>query len=130
MRTEKEESMEFHEKLLQLRRRYSVSQTELAEAVGVSRKSIQFYESGERYPRHRVLEKLAEFFNVSIEYLTSTEERYYDNSGAFSAANLVNEVTALFAGGSLSEEDKDLVMRVIQEAYWDSKGIKVNKINK
>lgn len=122
--------MEFHEKLVQLRRRYSVSQTELAEAVGVSRKSIQFYESGERYPRSGVLSRLAEFFNVSVEYLTSSEEYYSDNGGAFSAANLVNEVTALFAGGSLSEEDKDLVMRVIQEAYWDSKGIKVGKNNK
>ena len=119
--------MKFHEKLLHLRKRYSVSQTQLADAVGVSRKSIQFYESGERYPRNKVLTKLAEFFNVSVEYLTSDEERYTDNGGAFSAANLVNEVTALFAGGSLSEEDKDLVMRVIQEAYWDSKGIKVNK---
>jgi len=27
----------------------------------------------------------------------------------------------------LSEEDKDMVMRVIQEAYWDSKGIKTTK---
>ena len=57
--------MQFHEKLLSLRKRYSVSQTELADAVGVSRKSIQFYESGERYPRNGVLTKLAEFFNVS-----------------------------------------------------------------
>ena len=56
--------MQFHEKLQSLRRRYSVSQTELAEAVGVSRKSIQYYESGERYPRGGVLAKLAEFFNV------------------------------------------------------------------
>lgn len=118
--------MQFHEKLLSLRKRYSVSQTELAEAVGVSRKSIQFYESGERYPRGGVLAKLAEFFNVSVEYLTSTDDNYPDGKSMFSAANLVNEVAALFAGGSMSEEDKDLAMRVIQEAYWDSKGIKLN----
>ncbi len=120
-------NMQFHEKLLSLRKRYSVSQTELADAVGVSRKSIQFYESGERYPRNGVLTKLAEFFNVSVEFLTSTDESYSDNNGAFSAANLVDEVAALFAGGSMSEEDKDLAMRVIQEAYWDSKGIRLNK---
>ncbi len=122
--------MQFHEKLLSLRKRYSVSQTELAEAVGVSRKSIQYYESGERYPRGGVLAKLAEFFNVSVEYLTSSDEIYSDGKSMFSAANLVNEVAALFAGGSLSEEDKDLAMRVIQEAYWDSKGIKLSSQNK
>ncbi len=118
--------MQFHEKLLQLRKRYAVSQTELAEAVGVSRKSIQYYESGERYPRSGVLGMLAEFFNVSVEYLTSEDDNMPDGKSMFSAATLVNEVAALFAGGSLSEEDKDLAMRVIQEAYWDSKGIKIS----
>ncbi len=117
--------MKFNEKLVMLRRRYSVSQSDLAEAVGVSRKSIQFYESGERYPRSRVLSKLAEFFNVSLEYMTSEDEHYIPEKTSGSAAVLVNEVAALFAGGTLSEEDKDLAMRVIQEAYWDSKGIKI-----
>ncbi len=122
--------MQFHEKLLSLRKRYSVSQTELADAVGVSRKSIQFYESGERYPRSGVLAKLAEFFNVSVEYLTSADDAPPDSGSMFSAASLVNEVAALFAGGSMSEEDKDLAMRVIQEAYWDSKGIKLGSSHK
>lgn len=119
--------MQFNEKLLSLRKRYSVSQTDLANAVGVSRKSIQYYESGERYPRNGVLVKLAEFFNVSVDYLTSTDE-LADGKRMFSAATLVNEVAALFAGGTLSEEDKDLAMRVIQEAYWDSKGIRLERV--
>lgn len=115
--------MKFNEKLSMLRRRYSVSQSDLAEAVGVSRKSIQYYESGERYPRGGVLAKLADYFSVSLEYLTSEDEVYIGEKGKDSAA-LINEVAALFAGGSLSDEDKDLAMRVIQEAYWDSKGVK------
>lgn len=117
--------MRFNEKLITLRRRYSVSQSDLASAVGVSRKSIQYYEAGERYPRGGVLSKLAEYFNVSLEYLTSEEEHYIPEQGTGSAAALVNEVAALFAGGTLSEADKDMAMRVIQEAYWDSKGIKI-----
>lgn len=117
--------MQFSEKLSRLRKRYSVSQSDLADAVGVSRKSIQYYESGERYPRSGVLIKLADFFNVSVDYLTSDEESFGSKKSAFSADAVLDEVTALFAGGSLSEEDKDMVMRVIQEAYWDSKGIKL-----
>ncbi len=117
--------MQFNERLTQLRKRYSVSQTELANAVGVSRKSIQYYESGERYPRNGVLVKLAEYFSVTLEYLTSGAEPQAHQ--AHSAEALIDEVTALFAGGELSEEDKDMVMRVIQEAYWDSKGIKTTK---
>ncbi len=117
--------MQFNERLTQLRKRYSVSQTELANAVGVSRKSIQYYESGERYPRNGVLVKLAEYFNVTVDYLTS--EGAAQSHSSNSAESLVSGVTALFAGGELSDEDKDMVMRVIQEAYWDSKGIKSTK---
>lgn len=116
--------MQFSERLMQLRKRYSVSQTDLANAVGVSRKSIQYYESGERYPRSAVLKRLAEYFNVTVEYLTSSDDAA---AVGFSAESLISGFTALFAGGELSEEDKDKVMRVIQEAYWDSKGIKTTK---
>ncbi len=115
--------MQFSERLTQLRKRYSVSQTELASAVGVSRKSIQYYESGERYPRSGVLSRLAEYFNLTVEQLTADGEAV-TNSG-YSTQALISGVTALFAGGELSEEDKDMVMRVIQEAYWDSKGVKI-----
>lgn len=115
--------MQFSERLTQLRRRYSISQTELANAVGVSRKSIQYYESGERYPRSGVLVKLAEYFKVTVDYLTSDGEAV--TKSGYSTNAIIGEVTALFAGGDLSEEDKDMVMRVIQEAYWDSKGVKI-----
>ena len=115
--------MQFSERLTQLRRRYSISQTELANAVGVSRKSIQYYESGERYPRSGVLVKLAEYFNVTVDHLTADGDAV--TRSGYSTDALIGEVTALFAGGDLSEEDKDMVMRVIQEAYWDSKGVKI-----
>ena len=62
---------------------------------------------------------------MTLEYMTSEDEHYIPEKTSGSAAVLVNEVAALFAGGTLSEEDKDLAMRVIQEAYWDSKGIKI-----
>ena len=34
---------------------------------------------------------------------------------------LVAGVSALFAGGELSENDKDAVMRALQDAYWMAK---------
>ena len=123
--------MEFKDRLIKLRRRYSISQTELAEMVGVSRKSIQFYESGERYPRKHTLERLAQVLRVSVDYLVSDNEMFIVEAGEIggieeqmSAERFINNAAALFAGGSLTEEDKDTIMRAIQEIYWDSKGIK------
>ena len=123
--------MEFKDKLIKLRKRYSISQTELAQQVGVSRKSIQFYESGERYPRKHTLESLAQVLKVSVDYLVSDREMFIVEAGEAeglegqqSAQRFLDHATALFAGGSLTDEDKDALMRTLQEIYWDSKGIK------
>ena len=41
--------------------------------------------------------------------------------GKKGAEKLLHEVTGLFAGGELAEEDKDELMLAIQEAYVDAK---------
>ena len=45
--------MLFGEKLKKLRTDARLSQSELAEKLGVTRRSIIYYESGERYPKSR-----------------------------------------------------------------------------
>jgi len=37
------------------------------------------------------------------------------------ATALVSELSGLFAGGELTEEDRDAVMQSLQEAYWLAK---------
>lgn len=46
-----------------------MSQQELADALGISKSSINMYERGERQPNFEVLETIADFFNVDIDYL-------------------------------------------------------------
>ena len=46
-----------------------MSQQELADALGISKSSINMYERGERQPNFEVLEAIADFFNVDIDYL-------------------------------------------------------------
>ena len=36
-------------------------------------------------------------------------------------SDAVNTITGLFAGGELSEEDRDEVAKAIQDAYWYAK---------
>lgn len=36
-------------------------------------------------------------------------------------------MSALYAGGDLSDEDKDAVMKALQEIYWQSKARNVEK---
>jgi len=61
--------MVLHERLRQLRLEKKWSQAELAEKVGVHQKQISAYERGTNNPSTDVLIKLAETFDVSIDYI-------------------------------------------------------------
>lgn len=57
------------EKLIACREKAGMTRTEVAAAVGVSEMSVYGYETGRRLPRDPVKRKLAEMFDVSIQYL-------------------------------------------------------------
>ena len=72
--------------------------------------------------------RLAEIFGTDKMYFIGEEEDFisdasekYGSRGRVQAENLVRQISGLFAGGSLDEEDKDAVMRSIMDAYWESK---------
>ena len=121
--------MKFGDKLKDLRKEKGLTQTSLAKEVGVSLRTVISYETGNSYPKKReVYSKLANFFNVDINYLLTENEEFianaeekYGSRAAKQAAELVAEIGGLFAGGDLSEADKDAVMRSLQQAYWDAK---------
>lgn len=121
--------MKFGEKVRKLRRERGLIQQELADILGVSVRTIKNYESGNSYPKKRdIYKKLADYFNVNINYFLTEDENFiiqannqYGYHGSIQAQELVQSASALFAGGSLSEEDKDAVMRALQDAYWDAK---------
>jgi len=66
--------MEFHEKLLELRKSRGLTQEELAEALYVSRTAISKWESGRGYPSIDSLKEISRFFSVTIDELICTGE--------------------------------------------------------
>ncbi len=56
-------------KLKELRKEKGISQLKLALILNTSQNTISRYETGEREPGINELIKLAEYFNVSIDYL-------------------------------------------------------------
>lgn len=61
--------MKFPDILKQLRKSENMNQLELANAIGVSRSTIGMYESGQREPDFETMEAIADYFNVSMDYL-------------------------------------------------------------
>lgn len=61
--------MNFRTRLKQLRNEKKINQRELANFLKVAPSTISMYESGQREPNFEVLESLADFFNVDLNYL-------------------------------------------------------------
>lgn len=64
----------FKDRLRQLRIEHNLTQAEIAKAIGVSSATIGNYEQGTREPRNNEMrQKLADYFNVSVDYLMNKE---------------------------------------------------------
>jgi len=59
----------FSKRLTDLRQSKGLTQNELAELVNVSRSALSLYELGKREPDYETLVRLADFFDVSVDYL-------------------------------------------------------------
>lgn len=65
-------------RLKELRKQHNITQLKLAMDLGLNRNAISRYETGEREADYKTLIKLAEYFDVSIDYLlecTNNPER-------------------------------------------------------
>lgn len=59
----------FGERLKELRKDFNLTQEQLANKFFLNKSSISRYENGTQLPEHDQLEKIADYFGVSIDYL-------------------------------------------------------------
>lgn len=121
--------MTFGEKVKSLREKQGWTQKELAERLHVSMRTVVSYERGQSYPKQRrMYTTMANLFSVDVNYLYTEreEESFLDEANPLTEredemSHLIRQAQAMFSGGMLSDEDKDAVMRALQEAYWDAR---------
>lgn len=120
----------FAEKLKQVRIGCHLTQEQIAEIIGVTRKTINLYESGSRVPKQeKVYERLADYFKTTTDFwkydrkddFESTATIAYGADGKQQAQKLLADAAGLFAGGALSDEDKEAVFNSLQQVYWEIK---------
>lgn len=130
--------MTFSEKIRSSREMLEITQTELAEQVGVSRRTIVAYEAGEATARKSTIAKLAKALKVSTKFLSDEScndpladidqdpyveqaRKLYGGVGARDMEALLRDNAALFAGGELSQEQKDVFFEAVMKAYLTCK---------
>ena len=128
----------FGEKVKSMREERGLGQEQLGNLMGVSRRSIVSYENGTKEPRKRNLAKLAWALGVTERYLINDDcddpeaginedpfileaREKYGNKGAEEMAELLTRNEALFAGGTLSEDQKDMFYEAVTKAYFMNK---------
>lgn len=67
---------EFPTRLRKLRERERMDRKKLGECCGLSKNMIGLYERGEREPTASALEKIADFFDVTTDYLLGREKNF------------------------------------------------------
>lgn len=124
----------FSEKVKDARCSLGLSRSQLSELIGVSVRSIASYEDGIKLPRQLTLIKLAKALQVSVTFLSDdscmdpmkdiekdvyieeARERY-GSKGVMDVEHLLSANEALFAGGELSQDQKDQFFDAIMTAY-------------
>lgn len=98
-----------------LRIKSGYTQDGLAEALGISRSAISMYENGNREPDFETLERIADFFNVDMNYLlgSSTKTTVIQNDSEPS----YEDVEQLIArnGKEFSTEQKMKLIKLLSE---------------
>lgn len=130
--------MRFGEKVKAARLALDLSQAELAQMTGITERSLYTYEQNDTIPRASNLKKLAQALGVSVSYLMEDSEgdaqsnineeiflanvkSEYGNRGAKEASEVLSRASALFAGGELDDEAKEIFFQSLMEVYLDSK---------
>ncbi|ASS66250.1 helix-turn-helix transcriptional regulator [Paenibacillus sp. RUD330] len=67
----------FGSRLAYLRSRTGLSQEELAERLKIAKSTLGMYETGKREPSHEMTARIADYFEVNIDWLTTGRESVY-----------------------------------------------------
>lgn len=104
--------MNIGERIAQLRKNRSMSQFQLAKTLNIATSTLGMYETNKRKPNMEMLEKLADFFGVSIDYLLGRETT--DKSDIDLDKAIDNAMS--FDGKPVTEHDRKM-MKQLWKAY-------------
>lgn len=106
-------------RLKELRLQKGLTQQQVANAIGKTYQAYSYYENGKRDPDTETLKLLADFFNVSTDYLLEAPQNVEKIPKDLKKILEDEEVT--LNGRMLSEDEKEQMLRVLEALYRDAK---------
>lgn len=111
-------------RIRELRKNANLTQKELADKLNISEQSVAHYESNRRSPDPTMLQKIANFFEVTVDYLIGNDlsekliKQEEENKQVVQAvidglSNPLNKVLYSKASELKSDKDRQIVLNVI-----------------
>jgi transcriptional regulator with XRE-family HTH domain len=100
----------FSDRIKDLRAKKNLTMEELGNVIGKGKSTIAGYESGARRPKMHNIRKLADYFNVSIDYLLGHTDNPIPTKHSKNLAVLLAETDDYhYNGVPVSQEDLELL---------------------
>lgn len=109
------------ERLKKMRKERGLTQGKLAQQIGIARTTYANYEQGLRDVDNKTLNKLADFFDVSTDYLLGRDiPQWATRKDILDLEDVLHtNVHMAYGGEDLTEEDKKRVEEVLKLVFWE-----------
>lgn len=105
----------FPERLKKLRKEAELSQKSLALKLDTSQQNIGYWENGQRNPKRDKLTKIAEFFDVSIDYLLGTTDD--PRTQVDIDIDEAIEKSVAYDGKPITDNDREIIRNFLKEHF-------------
>lgn len=107
-------------RIKELRKEKGLRQSELATTLHVSQQAVGSWETGRTVPGADTLNVLADYFNVTTDYLLGRPEEKKDDSIDHTALEKAIDEARSFDGKPMSDHDREIVRNILK-GYFKTK---------
>ena len=107
----------FNDKIRYLRKHQELTQAEVADGIDILQSTYSNYEQGTREPDFETLKKLANFFDVSIDYLLENDRSLSDTSEVVDFNNFILNGRYTIQSRFPSNDDRQMINNVINSIF-------------
>ncbi|MDE1523320.1 helix-turn-helix domain-containing protein [Ligilactobacillus salivarius] len=106
-------------RISELRKQAGMSQFQLAKVLDIATSTLGMYETGKREPSLKVMNRIANYFNVTTDYLLGRPEKKDDNTKTADIDD--DDVIFTYEGRQIPKEDLELIRRIMRGTRNDIK---------
>lgn len=107
-------------RISELRKQAGMSQFQLAKVLDIATSTLGMYETGKREPSLKVMNRIANYFNVTTDYLLGRPEKKDDDNVDYVALDKALDNARSFDGEPMDDHDRE-ILRGILKGYFTTK---------